>query len=164
MPVLRLANLFKNCLLAFLAAPVTKDRLIRATEIFNKRSDIFEISSKISQEVGETLSKQQKEYFLRQQLQAIQKELTRLTKPVSTNNLGEKSTSPDAKRSGSSHDLDDEQDENEELLDLRKKIETMRPGSEERKMAAREWKRLRRIPAGSVENGVIRTYVCISYN
>jgi ATP-dependent Lon protease len=146
---------------AFLAVSGAEDRLIKATEIFNKRSDISEVSSKISHEVGESLSKQQKEYFLRQQLQAIQKELTRLNKPAPANNLNEKSASLDAKRRSSSHDLDDEQDENEELVDLRKKIETMRPGSEERKMAAREWKRLKRIPAGSVENGVIRTYVCI---
>lgn len=48
------------------------------------------------------------------------------------------------------------------MLDLRKKIEAMRPGSEERKMAAREWKRLKRIPAGNVENGIVRTYVCIA--
>lgn len=138
---------------------VARDRLVKATEIFNKRSDISEVSSKISQEVGESLSKQQKEYFLRQQLQAIQKELQRLTKPTSTNALGEKSTASGTNR-GSNQDLDDEQDENEELSELRKKVETMRPGSEERKMAAREWKRLKRIPSGSVENGVIRTYVC----
>lgn len=48
------------------------------------------------------------------------------------------------------------------MAELKKKIEAMEPGSEERKMGVREWRRLKRIPAGSVENGVIRSYVsCI---
>lgn len=45
------------------------------------------------------------------------------------------------------------------MAELKKKIEAMEPGSEERKMGVREWRRLKRIPAGSVENGVIRSYV-----
>jgi len=35
----------------------------------------------------------------------------------------------------------------------------MQSGTEERKMGIREWRRLKRIPQGSVENGVIRNYV-----
>lgn len=65
-------------------------------------------------------------------------------------------------KKGPNADLDDEQDDEGDYLELRKKIELMAPGSEERKMAAREWKRLKRIPAGSVENGVIRNYVRLS--
>lgn len=145
---------FRSITLAFLAVSGVEDRLKTATEIFNKRSDISEVSSKISQDVGESLSKQQKEFFLRQQLQAIQKELARLTRPKGSSSSG-KTDPPDAKRS----DLDEEQEDADELADLRKKIEAMAPNSEERKMAAREWKRLKRIPAGSVENGVIRNYV-----
>lgn len=67
--------------------------------------------------------------------------------------------SSEATRPGAASDLDDEQDDAEELSELRQKIEAMAAGSEERKMAAREWKRLKRIPAGSVENGVVRNYV-----
>lgn len=66
-----------------------------------------------------------------------------------------KTTVLDTKRS----DLDEEQDDVDELAGIRNKIEAMAPNSEERKMAVREWKRLKRIPAGSVENGVIRSYV-----
>lgn len=135
-----------------------EERLFKATQVFNKRSDISEVSNKINQEVGESLSKQQKEFFLRQQLQAITKELGRLKGNKSSGNISRQS-STDGK-SNSSADLDDEQEDGEDLADLRKKIEAMRAGSEERKMASREWKRLKRIPAGSVENGVIRSYVC----
>lgn len=39
-------------------------RLVKATEIFTKRAAIAEVTTKISQEVGESLSKQQKEFFL----------------------------------------------------------------------------------------------------
>lgn len=35
----------------------------------------------------------------------------------------------------------------------------MEQGSEERKMGVREWRRLKRIPQGSVENGVIQSYL-----
>lgn len=57
---------------------------------------------------------------------------------------------------------DDEQNDTDDLVELKQKIEAMEPDSEERKMCVREWRRLKRIPAGSVENGVIRTYVRIS--
>ena len=58
---------------------------------------------------------------------------------------------------------DDGQSEVEEMADVKAKIEAMAKDSEERKMAVREWKRLKRIPQGSVEHGVIRNYVCFSY-
>ena len=47
----------------------------------------------------------------------------------------------------------------EDIADLKRKIEAMGHGSEERKMGVREWRRLKRIPQGSVGNGVIRTYL-----
>lgn len=146
-----------------------EERLFKATQIFNKRSDISEVSSKISNDVGESLSKQQKEFFLRQQLNAIQKELARLKaskSPSSATSGTTPGTSTPMKggdgKKGPNADLDDEQDDEGDYLELRKKIELMAHGSEERKMAAREWKRLKRIPAGSVENGVIRNYVRFS--
>ena len=63
-----------------------------------------------------------------------------------------------AGHSGSELD-EDEQADADDLADLRKKIEAFDAGSEERKVGVREWRRLKRIPQGSVENGVIRTYV-----
>ena len=54
---------------------------------------------------------------------------------------------------------DDDQHEADDMADLKRKVEAMAPSSEERKMGVREWRRLKRIPQGSVEHGVIRSYV-----
>lgn len=100
------------------------------------------------------MSKQQKEYFLRQQLAAIQRELSNLHR------------GPNSKRGSTPatddrpNELDDDEvHEAEDMADIRRKIEAMDVGSEERKTGVREWRRLKRIPQGSVEHGVIRTYV-----
>jgi len=45
------------------------------------------------------------------------------------------------------------------MAELKEKIAAMEKESEERRMATREYQRLKRIPAASVEHGVIRTYV-----
>ena len=47
----------------------------------------------------------------------------------------------------------------EDMAEIKAKIEAMAKDSEERKMGVREWRRLKRIPQGSVEHGVIRSYV-----
>ena len=122
-----------------------------------------EVSKKIATAVDESLSKQQKEFFLRQQLAAIQRELHALQRSngiMSVNQIpGNSSNKHEAGSGGSSELDDDEQHEADDMADLKRKIETMAHGSEERKMGVREWRRLKRIPAGSVENGVIRSYV-----
>jgi len=40
-----------------------------------------------------------------------------------------------------------------------KEIEAMQSGTEERKVDTRDWRRLKRTPQGSDENGVVRIYV-----
>ncbi|KAI5993396.1 ATP-dependent protease La [Pisolithus marmoratus] len=145
--------------LAFLATATVEDRLRRATELFVKQTSISEVSQKIASAVDESLSRQQKEYFLRQQLAAIQRELQNL---YTTTNAGPggPSGSPGLKSGGSgSEPDDDDQADADDLADLKKKIEALEAGSEERKVGVREWRRLKRIPQGSVENGVIRTYL-----
>lgn len=128
--------------------------------MFVKQTSITEVSRKIAQSVDESLSKQQKEYFLRQQLAAIQRELHNLNRSSShgapmSNDLGGRSVS------GRSDLDDDEAAEQEDMAEIRSRIEAMGPDTEERKMAVREWRRLKRIPHGSVEHGVIRNYVGI---
>jgi ATP-dependent Lon protease len=155
--------------------------LQNATDIFLKQASISEVSRKIASAVDESLSKQQKEFFLRQQLQAIQRELQALQRSSSNNNSGsnpgtaspapsperpkantKSDTSCPAVEGGSVSELDDdEQHEADDMADLKRRIEAMLPGSEERKMGVREWRRLKRIPQASVENGVIRTYASI---
>lgn len=126
-------------------------RLKLASDIFVKQASISEVTKKIANAVDESLSKQQKEFFLRQQLAAINRELQSLNAP---------SSSAQNSAGGASELDDDEQHEADDMADLKRRIEVMQHGSEERKMGVREWRRLKRIPQGSVENGVIRTYVC----
>ncbi|KAI0668849.1 ATP-dependent protease La [Trametes maxima] len=143
-----------NDKLAYLSASAVDDRLRRATELFVKQASISEVTKKIAQSIDESLSKQQKEFFLRQQLAAIQRELQALTRSSGSNQEGT------ARPSSGVSELDDpEQAEAEDMADIRSKIEAMAKDSEERKMAVREWKRFQRIPAGSVEHGVIRNYL-----
>lgn len=125
-----------------------------------KQASISEVSKRIAQSVDESLSKQQKEFFLRQQLAAIQRELNNLNRTSSPLGTGTPNTmGDDGGRSSGSELDDDQQNEVDEMADVKAKIEAMAKDSEERKMAVREWKRLKRIPQGSVEYGVIRNYV-----
>ncbi|KAF9472048.1 ATP-dependent protease La [Pholiota conissans] len=149
-----------NDKLAVLGTPDAEARLQLATEIFIKQASISEVSKKIASAVDESLSKQQKEFFLRQQLAAIQRELHVLQRSNGGSLAGQNSPTPSEAGGGGSSELDDdEQHEADDMAELKKKIEAMEPGSEERKMGVREWRRLKRIPAGSVENGVIRSYL-----
>ncbi|KAJ6630118.1 ATP-dependent protease La [Mycena sp. CBHHK59/15] len=137
--------------LAILATTDSEARLTLAAEIFSKQASISEVSTKIASQVEESVYKQQKEHFLRQQLAAIHKELQSLSGPPPANLAG---------GAGPSSELDDdEQLEADDMADLKRRIEAMDQGSEERKMGVREWRRLKRIPQGSVENGVIRSYL-----
>lgn len=150
-------------MIALLSTPDTEARLKLATEFFVKQTSISEVSKKIAAAVDESLSKQQKEFFLRQQLSAIQRELQALHRPPSFSSSSNSTPLPvdgNAAGAGGTSELDDdEQADADDLADLRRRIEAMEVGSEERKMGVREWRRLKRIPQGSVENGVIRTYV-----
>ena len=126
------------------------------------------MSKKINTAVDESLSKQQKEFFLRQQLAAIQRELHLLQRSNGNGGSAHPSIPPpptgEAGSSGPSELDDDEQHEADDMADLKRRIEAMEPGSEERKMGVREWRRLKRIPTGSVENGVIRSYVSLEFS
>ncbi|KAH7882224.1 ATP-dependent protease La [Phlebopus sp. FC_14] len=144
--------------LAFLVATDVEERLRRATELFIKQASISEVSKKIASAVDESLSRQQKEYFLRQQLAAIQRELHSLHN-TTPGQLGSPGGAGFGTGNPSNELDDDEQADADDLADIRKKIEALDVGSEERKVGVREWRRLKRIPHGSVENGVIRTYL-----
>ena len=145
-------------MLDFLSAVSPDDRLRRATAIFVKQTSISEVSKKIAQSIDESLSKQQKEFFLRQQLAAIQRELRNLHRAPPRAGTPEPAESRGAGAPASELD-DEDQAEQEEMADIRAKIEAMAKDSEERKMAVREWRRLKRTPQTSVEHGVIRNYV-----
>ncbi|KAG6330785.1 hypothetical protein ID866_8303 [Astraeus odoratus] len=141
-----------------LGATSVEDRLRCATELFIKQTSIPEVSQKIASTVDESLSRQQKEYFLRQQLASIQRELQNLH--TASAGQGVSLSNPGFGSAGSSNELDDdEQADADDLVELKKKVEALEVGSEERKVGVREWRRLKRIPQGSVENGVVRSYL-----
>ncbi len=104
-------------------------RLQRLSVILNREIELLELGSKIQSQVQTELSKNQKEFYLRQQLRAIQKE------------LGE--------GDNRSADIDD----------LREKLDAAELPEEARKAADNELERLKMIPPESAEHSVVRTYL-----
>jgi ATP-dependent Lon protease len=94
-----------------------------------KELEVLELRSKIQSQVQEEVGKSQREYFLREQLRAIQREL------------------------GESDDTQREMDE------LRQKIEASGMPEEARKEAERELGRLSRMSPAAAEYTVTRTYL-----
>ncbi len=105
------------------------EKLLKLTGILTHEVDILEIGQKIQDEARSEIEKVQREYFLREQLKAIQRE------------LGE----------------NDEQ--TVEIEEFRKKIEAAIMPEEADKQARRELDRLSRLPTAAAEYGVIRTYL-----
>ncbi len=104
-------------------------RLEKLIVILGREIELLELGHKIQSQVQTELNKNQREYYLRQQLKAIQKE------------LGE----GDARSS--------------EIEDLEKKIETAKMPEDARKAADKELDRLKMIPPESAEHTVVRTYL-----
>jgi ATP-dependent Lon protease len=104
-------------------------RLRRLSEILAREAELISIGSRIQSQVQSEMDKGQREYFLRQQLKAIQEE------------LGET----------------DEQAA--EANELRERIEAAQLPDHVRKQAERELQRFERLPPQSAEHGVIRTYL-----
>ncbi|HEV7918042.1 MAG TPA: endopeptidase La [Solirubrobacterales bacterium] len=109
-------------------ADVSK-RLRKLAQFLAREADVIAMGSKIQSQVQEEVDRSQREFFLRQQLKAIQDE------------LGE--SDPDAA----------------EARELRDQIEQAELPEDVRKAAERELDRLERLPAAAAEYGVIRTYL-----
>jgi ATP-dependent Lon protease len=107
---------------------VTK-RLRRLSEILTRELEVVQLGSKIQSQVESEIDKGQREYFLRQQLKAIQEE------------LGE------------------EDEQQAELNELRQRIEEAELPEDAKKAAERELSRLEKLPPVAAEYGVIRTYL-----
>ncbi|NTU85578.1 MAG: AAA family ATPase, partial [Chloroflexales bacterium] len=105
------------------------ERLTKVREFYRKQLALLEVQSRLRQEVQESSAKQQREFYLRQQMRAIQKE------------LGEDDT------------------EAAELDDLREKLDAANLPEVTRKEADRELGRLRRINGSSPEYQMVRTYL-----
>src|SRR6187200_255420 len=105
------------------------ERLKLVSSFLGRQIEILELKGKIQSEVKSEMDKTQREYILREQLKAIQRE------------LGE----------------DDPQQA--EINELREKVEQAGMPEEVRARAIKEIDRMSRIPSASPEVGVIRTYV-----
>jgi ATP-dependent Lon protease len=105
------------------------ERLKLVSAFLARQIEILELKGKIQSEVKSEMDKTQREYILREQLKAIQRE------------LGE----------------DDPQQA--EINELRDKVEAAGMPDEVKTRALKEIDRMSRIPSASPEVGVIRTYV-----
>ena len=106
-----------------------KARLEKANLFLTKELSVLELSSKIQSQVREGIDKSQREYFLREQLKAIQKE------------LGEKD------------------ERTAEIDELRQRIVQAKLPPEAMKEAERELDRLAKMPPAAAEYTVSRTYL-----
>ena len=106
-----------------------KDRLKQLLPLLNREMELLNLSSKIQSEVTTSLSKSQRDYFLREQLHAIQRE------------------------------LGDAEPGNPEIKTLREKIEKADLPADARKVATQELERLIQMPPAMAEYGVTRNYL-----
>ncbi|SFJ11073.1 ATP-dependent Lon protease [Paenibacillus sp. UNC496MF] len=106
-----------------------RERLERLLDILNNEREVLELERKISQRVKKQMEKTQKEYYLREQMKAIQKE------------LGEKEG-----RAGEVEELRTQMAESGIPEKVREKVE-------------KEIDRLEKMPSTSAEGGVIRNYI-----
>ncbi len=114
---------------ALLEIDSVTEKLHRLVGILARESEVLELGQKIQNEARSEIEKMQHEYFLREQLKAIQRE------------LGE----------------GDEQAA--DIEEFRKRIEEAHMPEEAEKQARRELDRLSRLPTAAAEYGVIRTYL-----
>jgi len=105
------------------------EKLKSLVSILIRESEVLELGQKIQNEAREEIDKVQREYFLREQLKAIQKELGE----------GDEQTA--------------------DIEDFRTKIISSEMPEEAEKLAKRELDRLSRLPTAAAEYGVIRTFL-----
>ncbi|WP_163531067.1 endopeptidase La [Halobacillus ihumii] len=106
-----------------------KARLKHLIEIIGNERDVLQIEQKIGQHVKKSMEKTQKEYYLREQMKAIQSE------------LGDK----DGKTG--------------EVAQLREKIEEAQMPERVEAIAEKELGRYEKVPQSSAESSVIRNYI-----
>lgn len=106
-----------------------KERLTRLLPMLNREHEVLTLSSKIQTEVATSISKTQRDFFLREQMRAIQRE------------LGE--SDPNAS----------------DIRSLREKVEQAALPDEARQVANQELDRLQQMPPAAAEYSVTRNYV-----
>ncbi len=106
-----------------------KLRLIEVSKILNQEIEILTIETRIQNRVRKQIEKSQKEYYLSEQMKAIQKELKQ------------------------------KDESSKEIDELRKKVKNAKMSKEAEEAALKELERLERMMPYSPEGTVIRTYI-----
>ncbi|WP_371932665.1 endopeptidase La [Bacillus carboniphilus] len=106
-----------------------KERLSKVIETIHNEKEVLNLEKQIGQRVKKSMERTQKEYYLREQMKAIQKE------------LGGKEGKTD------------------EVETLREKIEKSGMPKNVKDVAEKELNRYEKVPSSSAESGVIRTYI-----
>ncbi|WP_044894609.1 endopeptidase La [Bacillus alveayuensis] len=106
-----------------------KERVNKIIQILHNEKEVLELEKKISMRVKQAMERTQKEYYLREQMKAIQKE------------LGEK------------------EGKTGEVEELKEKIEAAGMPNHVKETALKELERYEKIPATSAESAVIRNYI-----
>ena len=104
-------------------------RLKKIGDILSREIELLTVQQKIQTEARGEIDKTQREYFLREQLKAIQKELGEMDERA------------------------------EEIQDLRKRIEEAKMPEKVAKEAEKQLKRLEKMHPDAAESAVIRTYI-----
>lgn len=106
-----------------------QQRLLKLIDLLNNEREVFELERKISHRVKKQMEKTQKEYYLREQMKAIQKE------------LGDREG-----RSG-------------EVEELREQLLAAELPEHVHEKISKEIDRLEKMPTSSAEGGIVRTYI-----
>lgn len=105
------------------------DKLLRLTQLLHKEVEVLELGRKIQSEAQGEMERMQRDFFLREQMKAIQKE------------LGE------------------EDEQTSDIRELEERIAAAGMSEEAEKEARRELDRMRRMPIQAAEYSVIKTYL-----
>ncbi|MBM7701332.1 endopeptidase La [Metabacillus iocasae] len=106
-----------------------KERLNKVIAYIHNEKEVMQLEKKIGQRVKKSMERTQKEYYLREQMKAIQKE------------------------------LGDKEGKTGEVATLREKIEEVGMPENVEAAALKELERYEKIPASSAESSVIRNYI-----
>ncbi len=105
------------------------ERLIKINDLLSKEVELSTMQAKIQSEVKDEISKSQKDYFLREQVRAIHKELGEVDEKA------------------------------QEIKEYKKKIKRAKMPKEARKEADKQLRRLDQMHPESAESSVVRTYL-----
>ncbi|WP_078555393.1 endopeptidase La [Bacillus alkalicellulosilyticus] len=106
-----------------------KERLLSIIDVLNNEKEVLGLEKKIGQRVKKSMEKTQKEYYLREQMKAIQKE------------------------------LGDKEGKTGEIASLKEKIEEAQMPESVQEKAFKELDRYEKMPSNAAESSVIRNYI-----